>query len=80
MVLQSGRRWTQMVLAEHEQSERAMADLPPKDFWSGLSHRFVPPRPGEGGRDETLEALLASYDRSTPLWTWAQGQAASPCR
>ena len=48
-----------MVLAEHEQSERAMADLPPKDFWSGLSHRFVPPRPGEGGRDETLEALLA---------------------
>ena len=59
MVLQSGRRWTQMVLAEHEQSERAMADLPPKDFWSGLSHRFVPPRPGEGGRDETLEALLA---------------------
>ncbi len=47
-----------MVLAEHRQSERVMADLPPKDFWSGLSHRFVPPRPGETGRDETLEALL----------------------
>ena len=59
VVLQSARHWTQMVLAEHEQSERVMADLPPKDFWSGLSHRFVPPRPGEGGRDETLEALLA---------------------
>ena len=48
-----------MILAEHRQSERVMADLPPKDFWSGLSHRFVPPRPGEAGRDETLEALLA---------------------
>ena len=47
-----------MILAEHRQSERVMADLPPRDFWSGLSHRFVPPRPGEGGRDETLEALL----------------------
>ena len=58
MVTKSGRRWTQMVLAEHEQSERVMADLPPRDFWSGLSHRFVPPRPGEGGRDETLVALL----------------------
>ena len=48
-----------MIVAEHRQSERIMADLPPKDFWSGLSHRFVPPRPGEGGRDETLKALLA---------------------
>lgn len=59
MVSQSSQRWTQMILAEHRQSERVMADLPPKDFWTGLSHRFVPPRPGEGGRDETLEALLA---------------------
>lgn len=48
-----------MILAEHRQSERVMADLPPKDFWSGLSHRFAPPCPGEVGRDETLEALLA---------------------
>ena len=58
MVLNSSQRWTQMVLAEHGQSERVMADLPPEDFWSGLSHRFVPPRPHEVGRDETLQALL----------------------
>ena len=56
--MSSSERWTQMVLAEHRQSERVMADLPPKDFWSGLSHRFVPPRPGEVARDETLQALL----------------------
>lgn len=57
--LPAARAWADRVLAEHEQAERARHGTAVPDFWGQFSHRFVPSKDGDGGRDATADALLA---------------------
>ncbi len=52
-------RWTAIVRTEHEQAERVRQGEAAADYWKSFSHRFVPPRDGDGGRDASVDALLA---------------------
>ena len=52
------RQWAEMVRAEHEQAERVRQGAAEDDYWRAFSHRFVPSKDGEGGRDGSVDALL----------------------
>jgi SAM-dependent methyltransferase len=57
--LPAARAWAERVRAEHEQAERVRHGAAESDYWRQFSHRFVPSKDGDGGRDGTVDALLA---------------------
>lgn len=57
-VTAAGIAWQETVDREHEQADRLREELPSGDFWKPVAHRFVPPKKGESGPDDTVDRLV----------------------
>ena len=55
---QSGIAWQKIVVAEHAQSDSVREEMASDDFWRPVAHKFVPPKKGDSGPDDTIQKLV----------------------